>query len=226
MRGAITTRKQEENMSSHTKSGWEQGLLAALIAAVRTSANGQINDIGPDRVMSKADYARIKNALDEAKATFQLEYGDKVNKRTRGMWPFNDDSIKLPPKFEAVFMEVYDYHKLYPYSEDEIKDKIEQAGGRSYNHRGYDKDDYGDLVIEPDKKIIAAKLGCTPETVNRELAKMVKAKILFPLKTARNKPNMYVIGTLGKAPGNMHKRKPFINRTDRREEIKAVLEQL
>lgn len=226
MREAVITRKQEEKMSTQTKSGWEQGLLAEVLGAIRTSANGRINDVGPDRVMSKADFARIKNVLDEAKASFELEYGDKVNNKTLGMWPFTDDSIKLPPKFEAVFMEVYDYYKLYPYSDDEIKAKIEKAGGRPYNHWGYGKGDYGDLVVEPDVKMIAAKLGCAPKTVRRELNKMVEAGILFELKTARNKPSMYVIGTLGKMPPNMHKRNPFINRRDRREGIKAVLEQL
>lgn len=208
------------------KQEWEERTLWKVLQIMRKEAQERIKDLGPDSYMPNADYERLKGILDDAKTTIEQEFSDKVKKSKRGIAMFNDPSIKLPPKLEPVFMELYNSHLLRPYADDEVKAQIEAAGGRPYLHKGYGKDDYGDLVVEPDKKAIASKLGCTVRTIERQIEIMVEVGILRPLKTAPRKPGMYSIGTLGKAPNNIHKRKPFIQRGDMKEGIKKALQGL
>lgn len=208
------------------KNEFQNPILWDVLQIMRNAAQNSMKEIGPTKYMTKTDFERLKGVLDEAKTVIEHEFGDKVSKSKRGIAMFNDPSIKFPPKLKPVFMEIYEFHTLHPYSDRDVKAKIKAAGGREYNHKGYGKDDYGDLVVEPDKKVIASKLGCTVKTVTRQINIMTKVGILIPLKTARNKPGMFIIGTLGKAPGNMHKRKPFIQRGDKKESIKKGLQEL
>ncbi|WP_319466984.1 hypothetical protein [uncultured Pseudodesulfovibrio sp.] len=208
------------------KHEWEERALWEVLQIMRKEAEERIKDLGPDSYMPNADFERLKEILDEAKAVIEQEFSDKVKKSKRGIAMFNDPSIKLPPRFKPVFMEIYDHHQLRPHADDDVKAKIKAAGGRPYLHKGYGKDDYGDLVVEPDKKVIASKLGCGERTVKRQINLMVEAGILKELRTVPNKPGMYVIGTLGKAPGGIHKRKPFIQRGDLKEGIKKALQNL
>ncbi len=213
-------------MPAYKNNEWQKHLLAELLEAIRNETTERMKNPSPEPHLTKTDFERIQHVLDEAKSVFQEEYKDKIKASTQGMWPFNTPAIKLPPKFEAVFMEIYKHHLLYPHTDSEVKAAIKGAGGRPYNRKGYDKDDYGDLVVKPDKKLIASQLGCKEKTVTRELTKMVKVGVLKPLTTPRNRPGMYIIGTLGRPYANMPKRRPFIQRTDLREGITAALEKL
>ncbi|WP_022660490.1 hypothetical protein [Paucidesulfovibrio longus] len=183
-------------MADHTVKTWERELLDDLPAPLRAAADLRLRDnLGPDPVLTKTDFTHIESALDALKSMFQEEYGGRIRKSTRSMWPFNDDSANLPPKFEQVFLYILK-NALTGKTEDKVKRAIEKAGGRPYTKHDYGNNDYGDTVVQPDTKIIGTALGCDARTVQREIEKMVKVGVLKPLKSARNAKRMYAIGTL------------------------------
>lgn len=213
-------------MASNTKLGWEEHLIDELLKVMRGQAKHQLKDTGPEPYMTKTDLRRFGHALDEVKAIFENEFGPKVKKDPRSMWPFNDHTIKLSPNFEAVFKSIMENDELKPRNDEKIKQLIKNAGGRPYDTRAYGDNDRGDAIVQPNKAVIANQIGKTPRTVEREIKRMVDTGILVPLKTARNEPNLYVIGKLAPYMGNNVTVRHFINMKSRRDEITAGLRKL
>jgi hypothetical protein len=141
------------------------------------------------------------------------------------MWPFNDHTIKLSPNFEDVFLSILKNDELKPRRDERIKKIIKDAGGRPYNSKEYGNSDVEDAVVQPNKSVIATQIGKSSRTVEREIKHMVDAGILIPLKTARNEPNLYVIGILAPYASSAMIR-PFINMKIRRDDIRSRLEKL
>lgn len=213
-------------MPTNTTLPWEKRLIGELLEVMREQGKAKLEHDGPEPYMTKSDLLRFKHCLDEVKSAFEQEFGPKVKKDPRSMWPFNDHTVKLSPMFEAVFMEIKDNYELKPRGDAKIKAAIKNAGGRPYDKMSYGPQDLGDAVVQPDTQVIGATLGKSKRTVEREIGKMVKAGIIVPLKTARNEPSLYVIGTLGQFLGGNLKVNYFINATSRRDEIRKALEDL
>ena len=213
-------------MPLNTKLDWEKQLIEELLKVMRKQAQYQLKDIGPEPYMTKTDLRRFIHSLDEVKAAFEMEFGPKVKKDPRSMWPFNDHTIKLSPNFEDVFRSILDHDELKPRGDEKIKKLIRDADGRPYNSKGYGNNEFGDAVVQPNKDVIASTIGKSPRTVEREIKNMVDAGILVPLKTARNEPNLYVIGILAPYAGNNVMVRPFINMKARRDDIRTALKKL
>jgi hypothetical protein len=213
-------------MASNTKLKWEQDLVEGLLEVVRNAARGQLKTTGPEPYLTKTDLRKLAYSLDEVKALVGQEFGSQVKTDPRSMWPFNDHTIKLSPNFEDVFRSILENDELKPRNDQKIKKLIKDAGGRPYNSKGYGGNDVGDAVVQPNKDVIATQIGKSPRTVEREIKRMVDAGILIPLKTARNEPNLYVIGVLAPYAGNNAMVRPFINMTSRRDEIRSALQEL
>lgn len=212
-------------MASNTKLKWEEDLVEELLEVMRATARAQLNTMGPEPYLTKTDLRKLIYSLDEVKARIEQEFGEKIKTDPRSMWPFNDHTIKLSPNFEAVFRSILENDELKPRSDGKIKQLIKEAGGRPYSKKGYGDYDVGDAVVQPNKNVIATQIGKSPRTVEREIKNMVDTGILVPLKTARNTPNLYVIGVL--VPflrGAMIR--PYINMNARRDDIRAALGKL
>jgi len=149
-----------------------------------------------------SDYAKARDGkrLKQVFENVAAEAFKNTNKPTakRMKWPFNSqDKYILTKNFERVYNLLLE-NRLRP----ELKasdEKIEAAGGKPYRctdskNGAYPDGKYGDIVVEPNIDAIRKEASCSRETVFRLIKKMCKAGILVKLKTAGNKPGLYIIG--------------------------------